>query len=477
MKSFLLILLATFVSALSLTASDGYDIEFQVNGISGDDAILAYYYMDKKYIKDTIRFDDKGHASIEGEHDIPTGVYLLAFPSRQLRYFELILGEEKSFKIQTDTADFIGNMNITGSVENQLLYDNINFMVTQGRLSEKLRNDLSGLEEDTKEYKNIIKKLENLEEAISDHRNRIMKDHPDAYYTAVIRAMTDVEMVENPDPSDSSYAYRFYQEHYFDNIDFKDNRLARTPFLVGRILGFFDHYTLPEPDSINAAAERVIERSRVNDEMFQLCLVSIFNKYARSKIMAHELVYVNLAKKYYISGVADWITEEQKQTFTERITKMEPTLLGKKAPEIIISDLEGRTRKLSEITGSNEYTVLIFWNSGCGHCKKEMPHLKAVYDTILSPLADMEVFAISTELETDEWTKFITENELITEGWTHAHDPFGRNPMRVLYNIETTPVVIVLDQDQKIMAKRISVDDIAGMIEFDQRIKSNRLKK
>jgi len=467
MKSFFLLLLATFMSGIALAGNGDFNIEIKVDGITGDDAILAYYYMDKKYINDTIHFDDHGTGHIKGDLDLPTGVYLLAFPSLKMAYFELILGEEKSFKLHTDTTDLFNNMEITSSLENQLLYANMGFVVEKGQESQKLTDEISTLEADSKAYKAIIKKLEGIDEEVKAYRYNMIEKHPDAYYSAVVKAMTTVELPENPDPSDSSYAYMYYRQHYFDNIDFHDNRLARTPFLVSKILGFLDNYTIPEPDSINASADWILEKAMVNEEMFQLCLVSIFNKYAKSRIMAHELVYVHLAKKYYISGIADWISEEQKKDFIDRINKVEPTLLGKETPQIIISDINGKTQRLHEIAANNDFTILAFWNSGCGHCKTEIPHLKEIFEKELAPMSDIEVFAISTELETDEWLKFIEEKELKVDGWFHAHDPFGRNPMRVLYNIESTPVILVIDRNLKIMAKRIGVDDIKGLLEYD----------
>ena len=443
-----------------------YDIKFVVHGVKNDQAVLAYYYMDKKYVKDTVVFDGNGVGEIKGEMNLHSGIYLLAFPSLNLRYFELILGEEESFTMMTDTTDFIEEMKVRGSTENALFYDNMRFLIAQGQVSAKLRDQATGLEQESDEFKAIESKLREMDIAVKAKREKLYEDHPDAYYTAVVKAMSDVEMPPNPDPADSAYPYRYFQQHYFDNIDFSDARLTRTPFLLRKVTTFLDEYTIPVPDSINAAAERIIEASKADYDMFQFCLVGIFNKYAKSKIMSHELVYVNLAKKYYLSGEADWVTEEQLNTFKERIIKMEPTLLGKKAPDIVISDLEGRVLRLHE-TGAGKYTVLVFWNSSCGHCKKEMPKLKEIHQGELTAMANVQVFAISTELETEEWTAFIEEHDLIADGWIHAHDPEGRNPFRYVYNVESTPLVLVLDPNNEILAKRISLEDIGGLIEFD----------
>ena len=65
--------------------------------------------------------------------------------------------------------------------------------------------------------------------------------------------------------------------------------------------------------------------------------------------------------------------------------------------------------------------------------------------------------------------KFIKEHGLFNEGWTHAHDPKGGNQFRYMYNIESTPLILVLDPNKEIIAKRINIDDIKNLIEFDMR--------
>ena len=130
------LLLAMFLGIFAVNSHAGthdFDIAFKVDGISNEDAVLAYYYMDKKYIRDTIRFDADGIGRLEGEMELNTGVYLLAFPSMKYQYFELLLGDEPKFIMETDTSDFIQQMKVTGSVENQLFYENMRFLIDMNK--------------------------------------------------------------------------------------------------------------------------------------------------------------------------------------------------------------------------------------------------------------------------------------------------------------------------------------------------------
>jgi hypothetical protein len=143
-------------------SNDAYNIKIKVDGISNDFAILAYYYSDTKYIHDTITFDANGVGMITNLEPNKTGIYLLAFPTLKLRYFELILGEEKKFSMSTDTTDMIGNMVVKESIENGLFYTNLKFMIDKGTKSNELKEKLKKLPRTVMPINKLPKKLKPL---------------------------------------------------------------------------------------------------------------------------------------------------------------------------------------------------------------------------------------------------------------------------------------------------------------------------
>jgi hypothetical protein len=89
--------------------------------------ILANYFGDKQYVKDTIKFDSKGTITLKADTMLPGGVYLAVFPDMGNRYFEFIISEPQ-FTLESDTHDLSGKMKITGSLENTLFYDDMKFL-------------------------------------------------------------------------------------------------------------------------------------------------------------------------------------------------------------------------------------------------------------------------------------------------------------------------------------------------------------
>ena len=64
--------------------------------------------------------DSNGHGVMKGNKDIHKGIYLVVMPSRNMNFFEFLIGPEgqRNFSIETDTTNYLKNMKIKGSPEN-----------------------------------------------------------------------------------------------------------------------------------------------------------------------------------------------------------------------------------------------------------------------------------------------------------------------------------------------------------------------
>ncbi|HEX3007396.1 MAG TPA: TlpA disulfide reductase family protein, partial [Bacteroidales bacterium] len=116
-------------------------------------------------------------------------------------------------------------------------------------------------------------------------------------------------------------------------------------------------------------------------------------------------------------------------------------------------------------------TVLAFWEADCSHCKKAIPELHTIYEELKDK--GVQVLAVHTLSSVEgkrKWIDFVNEHSL--GDWVNAWSPYSLE-FRDIYDVYSTPVILVLDENKKIIAKRINPEQIKGIIEFEL----NRAKK
>ena len=110
-----------------------------------------------------------------------------------------------------------------------------------------------------------------------------------------------------------------------------------------------------------------------------------------------------------------------------------------------------------------KYTILVFWDPDCGHCKKELPVLAEAYHNLKSKGIDVAGYgAAIMEIEAyKDWVEFIQKNNI---DWTNVCDPHRHNNFRFEWDIQSTPQIYILDKDKVIKARRIGADQVEDYI-------------
>lgn len=466
--TFYSILLLLSFHITSVAQKSAFEIQFKVAGLADVPLIVAYRYADNQYIKDTIQVNSKGVAIYRGNEALPPGVYLAVFPTMNNNYFEFLV-KEQFFTLETDKEDFNKNMKVVNSKENKIFYDDLRYVNDKRVLSEEYNNRLKSFKDNSDSstyYKNQLKKID---EDVKSFRMNTITSQPDLMYSKIMNAFREIEV---PEPKrdqfgkalDTNFQYNYYKQHYWDYVDFKEEGILRSPVYSSKLENYFEKIVMGIPDSIIKECDYVLSKSKVNNEIFKYTLVTLVNKYAQSKIMGMDAVYVHLVNEYYAKGAAYWMKSDTVSLYKmiDRANKTGPLIIGKKAPNLVLEDTTLKVPK-SMYDIKSKYTILVFWDPDCGHCKTEIPQLANMYDTLQRMGAS--VYAVSTISyeEMDKWTSFIKANNL---NWTNVADPFFRhNPnFRTVYDISSTPVIYVLDQDKIIRGKRIGVDQLQDFI-------------
>lgn len=448
---------AWIITAQALNAQKGgYEVKLNIKGLSDTYLKLAYYFGDKQYVKDSARVDAKGNAVFKGNEPLPGGIYLAVLPS--LNYIEFIMDKEQHLSIEADTVDLIRSLKIKGSRENEIFSEYMKFAADKGKEMENLRKEIEANKDNKPKVEQLRERQMQIDEEMKKYKRNIINKHRGSFVSQIFLASYDPEAPEAPllpnGKKDSLFAFHYVKKHYLDSIDFKDDRLLRTPVLGIKVKNYIERITPQIPDSINKAADFLISRIDPKSEIFKFVVYYITNTYERSKIMGMDAVFVHMASNYYLTDKAYWVEDHQKEKIRERVNNLKDNLLGKTAVNLKLFTPEFHQTELHKI--NKEYTIVYFWDPSCGHCKKVTPKLLEFYNQ-KKDVYDLEVFAVYSEADTAEWLGYLRNNPM---NWTNAADLLWRTNFKQHYDIYATPVIYVLDRQKKIIAKRLDVEQL-----------------
>ncbi len=466
MRFLISLILICFIAA---TAQSQYRIEGELAGYDQSEIYLGYYYADKQYLMDTSQVE-KGKLVFEGSDTLKPGVYIVVMPPDN-SYFQLMVNEgNPNFSFAGEKDRLEQTLKFDNSPDNQLFYENLAFIGEQRKIVEELRQKME-ITEDEQVKTALEEKLEAINLEVTSFQKELVAKNPDGLTATLVRSGFNIELpkFEGTEEEVQRQRYIYYKKHYFDNIDLSDDRLLRTPQHVffDRVYHYIEKLTPQHPDSIIVSLDYILGKMEPAQEAYRYFLIEFLNKYAQSKIVGMDAVYVHLALQYYGNGKAPWVDESQLKKIISNAEDASPTLIGKVAPNFVVQQKDGSNISLAEVKAL--YIVLVFWAHDCSHCQTSMPELVEFHKNFQESDSGIQVFSVCTKLNSDEppcWD-FVTEKNL--EGlpdWINASDQLGgRSYMHSLYNIKKTPKMFVLDGEKRIITKDLSVEQLYEFFE------------
>ena len=450
--------------------SSGYEIKVRIEGLKDTICYLGNHYGDKQYIDDTVRVDHDGWMTFSGKDKLDGGIYLVILPNKT--YFELLIDEEQKFTVETDTLDYVAHIKVTGSNENKLFNDHQKFLMQKGLENQDLKARLEANKNNKDSATAIKKKITAIDQEVKDYRLNIIKNYPKSFMAKILKTMQEPDVPENPKDEkgnviDSTFQFRYFKTHFLENVDFGDARLLRTPILYNKVKTYTQQLTVPLPDSIIEAVDTIIIKSRANSEVFRYNVATLANYYETSNIMGYDKIFVHIAENYYLTNEAYWADSTLKAKISERVNKIKPNILGTPAHDLVMPDTTYKNFiHLYDIKA--KYTVLIFWDPTCSHCKVEVPELAHYYDSVRTKGLDIEVYAVGMESDPKLWKDFIVDHKL---KWVNVSDLYNNTNFRNYFDIYSTPVIYLLDEQKRIIAKRLDPVKLKDFIDRDSKEK------
>jgi len=133
---------------------------------------------------------------------------------------------------------------------------------------------------------------------------------------------------------------------------------------------------------------------------------------------------------------------------------------GEPAPDFSAVLMNGDTVRFESLRG--QYVLLQFWGSWCGPCRRENPHLVALYQQYHDK--GFEIFSIGIEQNAAAWQRAIASDGMV---WPYNSADFNSfdGPIAKQFNIHSIPSTFLVDPEGKIVAVNPAPSEIGRILE------------
>ena len=461
----------------SVLGQSPFNVDVTVTGLSNDTVYLANYYGSKLYYSDTTVTDTDGHFTFKGKAFDECGKYAVVLPGPV--FFDIMLVNEP-MEFKTTKTNPQGDMVVIKGEENKVFYDYLSFL--NAKRSERNPHDAilkdstsSPLQIEIAKNAMVIMNTEVLE-----YQDALIDDPRDYLFGKYLGMLRDPIIPSVPDHVEDArlWNYLWYRSHYWDRVDFSDPRMVRDGSFHNLIERWWGQVIPPDPDTLFFEAKKLLKQVKGNDEMFKYILHHMTFESESSKVMCMDKVFVELVNEYYVTGQVTWLNDEQLKKIIDRAEALKYSICGNVAHNITLPGLDGTTWKsLHDIDA--RYTVMVVWESSCGHCKKEMPILQRIYEEWHDK--GLEIYAIGNDFEPEPWITYLETTNYLN--WTHVSDNPQINAQdsaaklinaritdlqslnfRTTFDVFSTPKLFLLDENKEILAKQIGALQLAEML-------------
>jgi len=478
-----------FILSLWTTFSGFSQYEISLSMKTKNDTVMLTHIFAKeqsRYLDTTIVLKN-GKGVFKGKKTLPKGLYAIYNNNRKI---DILIGNSQKFGIVVDTVDIINNIRFISSPDNDAFYDFFRYEIPHSAKMRQLEEQYKNAVDDTGK-KTIIEQWQALGKERMSLIKKLINDNEHLYISKFLKAMfVPLEIPEPPRDdlgriTDSTFQYRWYRTHFFDNYDIYDPDMLRTPLYEKKVTEYMTLMQNNHPlDTIYAEIDRMLAKSKPNKEVFRCMLATIYNHFINSNLLIRENFWVHLVDNWYVP-YADW--DVKVDEMKKAADKIRPTLIGKVAPPLdqlmLLSPDHFKAAALDTAIKNDvhagkiipdfrksiqsKYLVLLFWEVTCGHCKSAIQELWEIYQACKDK--GLQVLAIQTLINRDgkvKWIDFINEHGMYD--WYNGWIIYDLKWHDLYIHGEGVPKVYLLNEKKEIVLRgNFKYENIQIFIEAD----------
>lgn len=217
--------------------------------------------------------------------------------------------------------------------------------------------------------------------------------------------------------------------------------------------------------SDEARAEKMANINTVEEEMenliYQTIVDNINNPVGIHLLTLYAPMFEFEKMETLLSIVPDkYQNNERVVKFNQVVESEKSVAIGKKFIDLEMQTPNGTTIKLSDFISKNKYTLIDFWASWCGPCRKEMPILVEEYKKYKSE--GLEIVGVSLDQDLNAWKAGI---EALSITWPQMSDlKAWESKGAALYAVRSIPATVLINQEGVIIAKNLRGETLSAKL-------------
>jgi peroxiredoxin len=456
-KKILFCIVLIFVPS-SILYAQSFMLQIQIENNPSNKVFLGTIKGDKILLIDS-SFVINGKAQFTFPENTPPGVYRLVMGqtiyarvmNRPSQYLDFIFNKE-NILFETDFKAPEDSLNVLLSGENKTWF---RFLKSYKEIDEKLKYARMELD-----YYQTLKDSSNATIRANEYNQlqksrelfigKAVKEYPTLFASKLIN-MYHIPFMDGH--LSQQERKEVFNAGYFKQLDFTEEALINSSVYTERVFYYFNSYaqhglTKEQQElEFQKALDVIIAKCSKNEKVFEFILNYLVRGF---EILKMDNLIAYIAQKNPVNAC---ITDNK--TTLERRLEAQKMKVGSTVHDFTLNDINDDPVRLSEVLKDNN--LIIFWMSGCQHCRNMMPEIKLYLSQIRN--LQFEVIAVSLDSLREEWKNGVFD--LGIEGWYNLSDLKGWDGVVSSdYNIYSTPTMFIIDRNLKIIAKPNNPKDL-----------------
>ena len=420
---------------------------------------IAYFrgtvFDDKNYIpKDTIKLY-KGNYTVAAKKPIIGGIYFLYFPKSKQKVF-FSLENLDSIKVEIRGANYLDSIKFSNKVNQQF----VEYQLLEKKLSNYDTNYAAELAKGKKF--NLAQKAAFFQPKTSQlvsYRTTLLKNLKQV--NALFVHLNTLNILDSSVPSRKNYIGR---NELIKRIDFKNPKLLFTPNIKNVLNEYYSYYPL-QADSLNKGLDTVMNKVDGKSNM-SMYITDYFIKLLHNReIVNNTEAYTYYLEKYILNQKYKISDIKQLDQLKTEIANLKSLQLQDTCVNMILKDTAGQVQNLQEFASQNKFTLIIFYDPTCEHCKVELPKMDSTIN-LLENTYNIKVgrYAVCNEpsLPASIWKDFIVKYNL---NKNYINVNLGNNmDLRKSYDAFTNPIFYLVNNKGILLGKKLSPQTVRNLI-------------